>query len=74
MRITDDTFFVVSLTDERNIFNGEEEAIGHLRESAGGIDPESEDVSVARVTIDDGDWTITELPWQQIALRLLQED
>jgi hypothetical protein len=73
MRVTDDTFYVVSLAGEREIYDGEEEAISHLRESAGEIDPENEDVSVARVTIEGDDWTIKELPWQQIALRLLQE-
>jgi hypothetical protein len=73
MRVTDDTFYVVTLADEREIYDGEEEAIDHLRSSAGEIDPEGDEVSVARVTIEGGDWTIKELPWQQIALRLLQE-
>lgn len=74
MKVSNDTFHVVTVAGERHIYDAEDEAIDHLRGNAGAVDPEVDDVSVVQVSIDGEDWAITELPWQQIALRLLQED
>lgn len=74
MKISNDTFHVVTVSDERHIYDAEDDAIDHLRDNTGDINPDDDDVNVVEVTIEGEDWTITELPWQQIALRLLQED
>ncbi len=72
MRIEGNEFYMVTVADDRHIYGEEEEAINHLRESVGDLDPGSDDVSVVKVNVDGGDWTIKELPWQQIALQLLK--
>jgi hypothetical protein len=74
MKVSYDTFHVVDVAGERHIYDSEDDAIDHLRENTNDVDPEGDDVSVVQVSIEGEDWTITELPWQQIALRLLQED
>lgn len=73
MRVSNSTFYVAELDGEMHLFDTQEEAIGHLRENAEGIDPESDNVAVSEVTVEGEDWTIKQMPWQQIALRLLQE-
>lgn len=71
IQLENDTFYLVHLPGEKTIHNEEEEAIDYLREHAEGVDPESEDVSVVRVSVEDEDWTIAEMSWQTIALELM---
>lgn len=73
MKVSDSTFYVAEMDGAMHLFNNQEDAIGHLRENANNIDPESESVAVSQVTVEGDDWTIKQMPWQQIALRLLQE-
>lgn len=73
MKVQNSEFFVAELNGEMHIFDREDDAIDHLQEHAGDIDPENDDVAVNRVTIEGDDWTIAQMPWQEIALRLLQE-
>lgn len=72
MKITDKTFYVVQSPDSDHVLPSEAEAIDHLRSNATNVDPESDDLSVVEVSFDNDDWTIKELPWQRIALELLQ--
>lgn len=67
-------FYMVELPSGRTLHKEESEAIDHLQESAEDIDPESEDVSVVRVSVSEGDWTIAEMSWQTIALRMMGEN
>jgi hypothetical protein len=71
-RITDDTFYTARIATETTVHDERTDAISHLRENADGIDPDGDDVSIVEVSIDGDDWQIKELPWQQIALELLQ--
>jgi hypothetical protein len=73
LEIQDDSFFMVQLPDGKTIHQTEEDAIGHLQTNAEGLDPDSDDVSVVRVSVDEGDWTIAELAWQNIALQMMGE-
>jgi hypothetical protein len=73
MEITDDTFYMVQLPEGKTLYQTEEDAISHLEQRAEGIDPESKDVSVIRISVDEGDWTIAEMSWQNIALQLMGE-
>lgn len=72
MQVNNERFYVVQTPSESHILPSESEAIDHLRQNGGDVDPETDDVSVAEVDFSD-DWTIKELPWQRIALQLLQE-
>lgn len=73
MKVHDREFYVADLDGAMDLFDTEDEVIDHLRGAAGEVHPEKADVSVSKVTVDGEDWTIKQLPWQQIALRLLQE-
>jgi hypothetical protein len=73
LEIIDDTFFMVQVPGEKTLHQNEDDAIDHLQDKAEGIDPESSDVSVVRISVDGGDWTIAEMSWQNIALRLMDE-
>lgn len=64
---------MVQLPDSETLHQSEKEAIGHLKENADGLDAESDDVNVVRVSVDDGDWTIAEMSWQTIALQMMGE-
>lgn len=73
MQVKNQQFYVVQTADESHVLSSESDAIDHLKQNGSAIDPESDDVSVAEVSFAGEDWTIKELPWQQIALQLLQE-
>lgn len=73
MEIRNDTFYMVQLPENKTIHQSEENAIEHLENRAGGINPESEEVSVVQISVNEGDWTIAEMSWQNIALRLMGE-
>lgn len=72
MIVENQSFYVVQTPDEDHLVSSESEAIEQLQNGTD-IDPETDDVSVAEVSYSDDDWTIKELPWQRIALKLLQE-
>jgi len=72
MIVEDSTFYVVQTPAEDHIVSTESEAISTLQDGPE-IDPENNDVSVAEVSYGSDDWTIKELPWQRIALQLLQD-
>lgn len=72
LNVTEDTFYMVQVPESKTLHQSEEEAIEYLKQSADGIDPESEDVSVVRVSVDE-DWTIAEMSWQNIALQMMGE-
>lgn len=71
LEVTDGTFYMVQIPGGDVLHQTEDEAIDFLKEQVDNVDPESEEVSVVRVSIEDGDWTIAELSWQNIALRLM---
>lgn len=73
LTVEDSEFYMVQLPSEETLHQTEDEAIEHLRESAPEIDPESEDVSVIRVSVEGSDWTIAEMSWQTIALQMMGE-
>lgn len=74
MKATENSFHVVEMDDEMHLYDSEDQAVTHLRESAANVDPETDDVTVSNVSVDGEDWTIKQLPWQEIALRLLREE
>jgi len=74
LEVEDGTFFMVELPTGRTLHQTEEGAISHLQDSADDVDPESDDVSVVRVSVEGEDWTIAEMSWQNIALRLMGGD
>lgn len=71
MIVENQSFYVVQTPEEDHIVSTEDEAVAQLQNGSE-IDPDSENVSVAEVNYTDDDWTIKELPWQSIALQLLQ--
>lgn len=73
LEVLDDTFYMVQHSGEQTIHQTEDEAINHLREQADDVDPENEEVSVVRISVDGEDWTIAEMSWQNIALQLMAE-
>jgi len=71
LSVDDGTFYLVHLPDEKTLHNEENEAIDYLRNQSEQVDPESDDVSVLRVEVEGEDWTIAEMSWQTIALRIM---
>ncbi|WP_134668874.1 hypothetical protein [Halorussus marinus] len=74
LEVSNDTFYLVQLPNGKTIHSDEDEAIDYLQNKSNNVDPESEDVSVVKVSVDSGDWTIAEMSWQTIALRLMGEN
>jgi hypothetical protein len=73
MEVEDGTFFMVRLPTKQTLHQTEDEAIQFLKENANGLDPEEANVNVVRITVDDDDWKIAEMSWQNIAIRLMGE-
>lgn len=73
LKVNDNTFFMVQLPTEKTIHQKEEDAIGHLQDQAENLNPESDAVSVVKVSVEGEDWTIAEMSWQNIAIRLMGE-
>lgn len=71
LEVTDGTFYMVQIPDRKTLHQTEEEAIDFLKEQVENVNPETDDVSVVRVSVEDEDWTIAEMSWQNIALRLM---
>jgi len=70
MKIENDTMFVTTVSGSKSVHNTQEGAIDVLREED---DIESSDVSIVEVELGEEDWSIAELPWQNVALQLLGE-
>ena len=71
LEVTDSTFYMVQILDSETLHQTEEEAIAFLKEHVDNVDPETDDVSVVRISVENGDWTIAEMSWQNIALQLM---
>ncbi|NHN48396.1 hypothetical protein G9464_12440 [Halostella sp. JP-L12] len=71
LQIEDNTFYLVQLPEEKTLHESEDAAINHLKENAENLDPENDEVSLIEVSVEGEDWTIAEMPWQNIALRLM---
>ena len=71
LEINENTFFMVKVPGSKTIHQTENDAIDHLQANASDLNPESDDVSVVRVSVEDGDWTIAEMSWQNIALQMM---
>jgi hypothetical protein len=69
--IDDSEFHVVQSADGDFFVQSETDAVDLLRSDEIEVDDEGDEVSVVRVSYDGEDWTITSLPWQRIALKLL---
>jgi len=72
MIVNNETFYVVQTPADDYVVGSEDAAIDELKTHSDGIDPETDDVTVAEVNFSGNDWEIKELPWQTIALQLLQ--
>lgn len=71
LTIENGEFYLATIRDEQTLHAHRDEAIDQLR-SAPTIDPDEDAVSIDKVTVGDGDWTITPLQWSRIALELLR--
>jgi hydrogenase maturation factor HypE len=69
--IEDGEFHVVQSADGDFFVQTETDAVDLLRSDEIEVSGEGDDVSVVRLNYDGEDWTITSLPWQRIALKLL---
>lgn len=74
LEVNNGTFYMVRLPGSDTIHQNEDEAIDHLKGNVENVNPESEDVSVVRVSVENDDWTIAEMSWQNIALRLMGDN
>jgi uncharacterized protein YbjQ (UPF0145 family) len=73
MEVKNDSFFMVQLPEGKTLHQTKEEAISQLQEQAEGLDAESSDVNIIKVSVENDDWTIAEMSWQTIALQLMGE-
>lgn len=71
LQISEDQFYLVMLPEGKTLHDNEKEAIDYLKENAGNVNPENDEVSVVEVTVEGDDWTIAEMSWQSIALELM---
>lgn len=71
LEVTDGTFYMVQIPSSETLHQTEESAISFLKDHVDDVNPETDEVSVVRVSVKDDDWTIAEMSWQNIALRLM---
>jgi len=71
MKVTNNTIYVLTVNDTKEVFDREEEAIEELRENSDEIDDDGENISIVEVSIGEDNWEIAEVPWQKIAFKLL---
>lgn len=70
LEIIDGEFFLLRTPTMDLLHDSRADAIENLKEYGAGAGDDT-DISVVKVNIDGGDWTIAEIPWQEIALELL---
>lgn len=73
MNIDNGEFYLVRIPDSKTLHKTEQEAISHLKSNVDNVDPESDDISIVRVSVEGEDWAIAEMSWQNIALQLMGE-
>lgn len=74
MKVEGEQFYLARFPDNDYLFTDKSEAIDKLKENGEGIDTDAGDeISIVEVDYEEDDWSIMELPWQQIALQLLNE-
>lgn len=71
IEITDGQFYFAEVDAAETIHTTRQSAIGHLKQEADNLDPDNTDVRIVEVRVSGDDWAIKELPWQKIALELL---
>lgn len=74
LEVSEDTFYLVQLPGKNTLHNNESEAIKFLKDNADDVDPDDEQVSVVRISVEGEDWTIAEMSWQTIALQLMGDE
>jgi hypothetical protein len=70
MEVTDSQFYHVEVNGDESVFQSQQEALDYLRESQDSIEASSSDVQLFSVETGE-EWSIKEVPWQNIALQLL---
>lgn len=73
MEINNGEFYLVKIPRKKTLHKTEEGAISHLKSNVDNVNPESDDVSIVKVSIEGEDWAIAEMSWQNIALQLMGE-
>lgn len=71
LEINDGTFYMVQLPASETIHEKEDDAIDYLKKHAGDVDPQSNEVSIVKISVEGEDWSIAEMSWQTIALQLM---
>lgn len=72
MQIDDNNFHVVQTEGEDHIVQTEGEAIDLLQSDTVKVNGNRDSIAVISVTYEDEDWSIQSLPWQKIAMSLLE--
>lgn len=73
LEVPGNTFYLVRLPEGKTLHNSEESAINQLQNNADDVDPESSEVDIVKISVENDDWTIAEMSWQNIALQLMGE-
>ncbi|HIE22834.1 MAG TPA: hypothetical protein EYP68_01220 [Candidatus Korarchaeota archaeon] len=70
IKIEGDVFYVLDARDEKWVFAKEEDAISKLKEVAKG-NPDPEQVKILEVDCSEDKWSIKQMSWAKIAMKLL---
>lgn len=71
IEIKDGKFYILDSENGKWIFVTEDEAIKKLKDTAKKSDPEK--TRVIEVDISDDEWSIKQVPWSKIAMKLIGE-
>ena len=70
MEIKEDRFYVLESENGKWIFETEDDAIKKLKDVAKKNDPEK--TRIIEVDISEGEWSIKQVPWSRIAMKLIE--
>lgn len=78
MEVTDGHFYLIQRGDDTShVVDTEDEAIDRLRDVDDldlDADADDPDIQIVRVGFEGEEWTIKELAWKRIAIKLLERD
>lgn len=69
IEIRDDKFYILDTKTGKWVFQTEDDAINKLKEIAKKTEPEN--TKIVEISIGKDEWSIVQVPWSKIAMKLL---
>lgn len=71
--ISNGEFYLATVNERRTVHNSREDAVGEIAANIDDVDIDSDDISIAEISIDGESWNIKKLSGEKLGLLLIKE-